>query len=628
MKALAFANNDVAVVAWTFDRYLKGCLGFRIERGEINAGTWTVLPALAAFADANPAQARTTADAPVQKFWWKDVGARRGASYRWRITPMGGKPGALEPLAGVEPLVTNAVTLTPDRGVFKAFFNRGIVATQAVAHALGTASVPRLLQHVAQPDDPLRRMLCGQIAEGLELLLDEADREAGEVRGALYELNDSKGLEVRLQAADHGKPGSRAIVLGNSFVAGDAAKGVAANPDADAANRAALRKAGATVVDRILPSGHIPHNKFLVLEKDGAPAAVLTGSTNWTTTGLCTQTNNALVIASPVVAQHFAAYWEQLQADSEAAAKDGQWQRPALRDWCRERNEAMIAAPVEVAGTDGEPQAHVQVFFSPSTPHALGKTPDQAADMQYLVGLMMRARHAILFLAFNPGNLSIVDAAGKALAANPALFVRGTLTAPQVADNFVAALHATDGRPDHAAEVGLVASKPLGAGDRRQPDYRCIPAGAVTKDDAFGAWQAELKQAGHAIIHDKIVVIDPFDADCTVVSGSHNLGARASHNNDENFVVVRGHRALAEAYACHVLDVYDHFAWRYWLAKDPKKFGRPLEADDRWQARYIGEDGAKSPELQFWLSAVPSTDLHLHAPPAKRRTAEPQPAHA
>lgn len=56
--------------------------------------------------------------------------------------------------------------------------------------------------------------------------------------------------------------------------------------------------------------------------------------------------------------------------------------------------------------------------------------------------------------------------------------------------------------------------------------------------------------------------IDPFSENCVVVTGSHNLGQRASFNNDENLVIIKGQRALAAAYATHVLDVYAHFSWR------------------------------------------------------------------
>ena len=96
-------------------------------------------------------------------------------------------------------------------------------------------------------------------------------------------------------------------------------------------------------------------------------------------------------------------------------------------------------------------------------------------------------------------------------------------------------------------------------------DYRVIRAQGITANDAFGQWEKELNQAGHAIIHDKIVVVDPFSDNCVVVTGSHNFGYAASYNNDENMAIIHDHRAIAEAYAAHCLDVYDHYAWRYWL---------------------------------------------------------------
>src|SRR6185312_7844115 len=123
-------------------------------------------------------------------------------------------------------------------------------------------------------------------------------------------------------------------------------------------------------------------------------------------------------------------------------------------------------------------------------------------------------------------------------------------------------------------------------------------------------------------IHDKIVVIDPFSDDCVVVCGSHNLGYRASHNNDENMVVVRGHRALAEAYACHVLDVYDHYAWRWWLNQNPDQFGKPLDPTDAWQDRYMKNGQVTAAELQFGLSAEPSVVAHA----ARTGDAAPAPA--
>jgi hypothetical protein len=252
----------------------------------------------------------------------------------------------------------------------------------------------------------------------------------------------------------------------------------------------------------------------------------------------------------------------------------------------------------------------------------------------------------VLFLAFDPGNNSILDAAGRALAKNPDLFVRGALTNALRATNFSAALHQggaadqDDGGKDPGVTVVGEPGKPKKKGAKlpsAKPDFRAVPAGAINANDAFGAWEAEMAKFGFAIIHNKIVVIDPFSDNCTVVTGSHNLGFRASHNNDENMVIIRGHKPLAEAYACHVLDLYDHYAFRFLLKEHPGIFGRPLEGDDKWQERYILGPDEKSPELRFWLAAASGGDTSSSgtlpprkkppaAAPATKRPAKKKPA--
>src|SRR5215813_8395352 len=153
MPAIAFSNNDIALVAWTFDRHLDGCLGFAIHQIDAS-GKDVVLPALARFANQDKSLHLTTEQAPVQKFWWKDLFAQRGGTYKYRIVPMGGTPGGtLTPLAGVEPLVSNEVTLTASRPpFFSAYFNRGITATQALSHALNDRpSIDALAPHIQDP---------------------------------------------------------------------------------------------------------------------------------------------------------------------------------------------------------------------------------------------------------------------------------------------------------------------------------------------------------------------------------------------------------------------------------------------------------------------------------------------
>lgn len=110
---------------------------------------------------------------------------------------------------------------------------------------------------------------------------------------------------------------------------------------------------------------------------------------------------------------------------------------------------------------------------------------------------------------------------------------------------------------------------------------------------------------GHAVIHDKIVVIDPFTDNCAVVTGSHNLGFKASYANDENLLIVRGNRAIAEAYTAHVLDVYDHFRWRYRLQEAHRR-GQLAQAwqdlfeTDAWQDKYFAPDQLAGADVDFW----------------------------
>jgi phosphatidylserine/phosphatidylglycerophosphate/cardiolipin synthase-like enzyme len=154
---------------------------------------------------------------------------------------------------------------------------------------------------------------------------------------------------------------------------------------------------------------------------------------------------------------------------------------------------------------------------------------------------MDAAKEAILFLVFQPGSPSIVDKAAAAANNRKDLFVRGAATDPKAAQVYNTEL------------IHRAGESPV----------EVVPASAIS--DQFAFWQHELLKSGpdaHAIIHDKIVVIDPMSDDCVVITGSHNLGYRASYNNDENLLIVRGHKALAQAYAVHVLDIYDHYRFR------------------------------------------------------------------
>lgn len=555
--AIAFANNDMVLLVWRYGQKLDGCLGFSVQRraGTANApGRWIPLPAWVGFeGQDNPAWKASDTDIwPIQKFSWKDLTARRGRTYSYRIVPMMGAVGALTPDLGRAVETPHPVVLSPKRGVFRTFFNRGILSTQFVTHALpkaadGSPDTVSLLTHGTTPGDPLREALAGDILTGLLTLLRRVKVYGGRCYAALYELADKELLAALVESP------ALSIILSNTG-ADDAE-----NHDARTALHA---QADTQVTDRFITNG-IGHNKFVVYEDArGVAQAVLLGSTNWTWTALVGQSNNALIVESPELAARYLDYWRRLKADTRA---DGHGQQgEPLRTSDNQPGDWFAIDP------KGAPDARARVWFSPNTARKRASpVPAQEpapGDLAEVFALMDAAQHAILFLEFQPGSPSVIDHAAAISLARPDLFVRGAVTDPAAAQNFRTVLFHRPGADPEAV----------------------APASAIK--DQFAFWQAELLKSSagaHAIIHDKIVVIDPISPDCVVVTGSHNQGYTASHNNDENLLIVKGHGPLAQAYAAHVMDIYDHYRFRFILQEKGHQAFSGLHRDDGWQDPYF-----------------------------------------
>lgn len=588
-NVVAFANNDVATIAWSYGKRPEGCMGFAIYRID-HQGKETVLPSHAVFKGFTIKAGQTTAEFPIQKFYWKDPYARLVAEktgnrkFCYKVVPLEGKPGSLTPMKTLPHLISNEIELSsamsPD---IHAIFNRGLISTQRVSRQFkGKPSAGALKKLIGDPKNPVRASLSGDMPETLTGFVDRA-KSSGTIYAALYELGDEElikkleGLGKRLR-----------IVLSNS---------VETDPDTkkksdgnDPARKRLEKTAGkANKWDRIMPSNHIGHNKFLVYaDKGGTARAVLLGSTNWTPTGLCTQTNNTLVIDDPKLADRYLQYWKQLAADTKAAkGVPKALQGGTLRTWDSHSKDLTL---------DGD--VSLESWFSPNTPKARSKAKNEKrpVDMAALGKHLDAAQHAILFLAFYPGTPSVANWTADALRKNKSLFVRGCVTNKSASEGFYYELK---GMSPPKKEKG--SKTPV------KQDPRVIGAEALDGKIIPEGWQKELLKAGFAIIHDKIVVIDPFSDHCVVVTGSHNLGHKASFDNDENLVIIEGNKNLAVAYATHVLDVYDHFAWRYQVKQHGQKGAdQSLKGSpDQWLDQYFDANGEiKVAQLKFWMQAV------------------------
>jgi phosphatidylserine/phosphatidylglycerophosphate/cardiolipin synthase-like enzyme len=94
------------------------------------------------------------------------------------------------------------------------------------------------------------------------------------------------------------------------------------------------------------------------------------------------------------------------------------------------------------------------------------------------------------------------------------------------------------------------------------------------------------------------------------MTGSHNMGPKASGVNDENLILIQGNRDLASQYAGKIMEIYSQYRWRASVQADQ---GKPrwqgLADDDEWQIKDPSQayDKRRLRELDFWFGATTAT---------------------
>ena len=391
ISAKAYANNEVAFVAWTLDETIEGCLGFEINRVYPDTNEVRGLAVWVPFkCQSNPKWLpQTTSVWPVQKLLWRDLTIRKRrdstalrpaeVKVKYRIRPLVAAAPGLEPVVvdphanpyvgapvplayADQPFETNEVMITTKHGDIRSTFTNGILSAQWLTRALeqgGEAVTPEvLINHIQKKGDKIRAYLTGDVLAMLRELLERAGGEPGaKIKLALYELSD---MELKDTIVTN-KQCVR-LILSNTGLDGTP-------PIWDFTNknfRAELHNTqGLEIHDRMFNNGRIGHNKFAVLVGgDGAPKAVMTGSTNWTPNGLCAQSNNAVVVESAELAKAYSDYWDQLLEDTNSFKapqppkfKTVNAQSPKLRS-------ANAVPPDQIILNDGTLLSH---WFSPNT---------------------------------------------------------------------------------------------------------------------------------------------------------------------------------------------------------------------------------------------------------------------
>lgn len=599
MLLKVYDNGDHTCLIWCpeDENSIAQCRGFGIKR--ILNGSTTYLHGFTGFTDdSSPISSDTVPDNcikfPIQRFLWWDYLVKPGDKVQYSVIPVTGPDRnhlALDN-AQASPL-TDLMTITPQCSPhMTAYFTKGIIAAQWVSRALAQEPKGQALKDlVAKPGDPLRNALSGLARPAVLDLLAKAKSAGGPIYAALYELNDPELIQALVSLGQNCN-----LILANG----------AFKPPANDENAAVRQqiKGKVSLTNRMVSKGHFGHNKFVVFcDPQGKAQSVLSGSLNWTSTGLCTQANNSIVIEDDQVAGDYLEYWQRIKQ----------------------------------AG-NGYPASYIQANSSANTYTVDGckVTPwcvptKNAQDLDFARGLINSAKQGILFLFFNPGVFEPANQPEKwtllqnimSRRTNSNLYIRGVVN-QEIPNLTEVGGGKTAGKAKAPPPVDPAAASPVSLIDNQtiQPLSHDVIVPAAIKQQ-FHEFQAEKLGASLVNVHSKVVVLDPFGANPVVITGSHNLGYRASSANDDNMVVIQGNAALAAAYAVNIIAIFDTYRWNSYVQQrtsDPKVWHGPVD-NDGWQDSYL--TGQSLAELDFWLGRSGTPPARAPAAPAKASTNAP-----
>lgn len=321
-----------------------------------------------------------------------------------------------------------------------------------------------------------------------------------------------------------------------------------AESDYKAENEATIKTARLDDYDAVIPrtvSEGIRHNKFIVLLKGDTPLAVWTGSTNISAGGIFGHSNAAHVVWDPDVAAKYLAYWQRL-ADNLTPTR------------LRAPNKAATPTPA------GKPPRHsVTPLFSARDDTSGNET------LQWYADRLAEAKEVCcMTFAFN------------------------------IDEVFQRVLNR-----DNDVLRYVVKDDPLGDDESLGQDRDVIfAAGSYLGEGALANFLRERSNPlnRNRYIHNKFMLVDPLSDDPLVVTGSANFSKPSQRTNDENMLVIRGDKRVADIYFGEFMRVFDHHYARYIV-------------------RILTDEGRSDPEAGY-LKAKTADWLPSHFNPASYKS--------
>ena len=276
---------------------------------------------------------------------------------------------------------------------------------------------------------------------------------------------------------------------------------------------------------------YISHHKFMVLVHNGRPKALWTGSTNMSLNGIYAQLNVAHAVEDQHVAQAYLDLHREL------------WNDPTAK-------ETRLYLSQQYRQVRPPDNRSTSFIFSP-------RSSEEAMD--YYLELMNGAQNQVV------------------------------LTTPFGVDSRIEQFLRTSS--PRVIKFGLTGSLNRYGGQITRIDSidgtrYAMPARI---ESVLDRWQIEeFHQQSHAYIHTKFLLIDPLGDDPLLVTGSANFSKASCRNNDENMLVIRGHKSAADVYFTEFLRMFEHYAFRHYVDEHPGTRDRlPLDVNDHWTDRYF-----------------------------------------
>jgi phosphatidylserine/phosphatidylglycerophosphate/cardiolipin synthase-like enzyme len=554
LRVIAGSNN-VLLAMDLEESKRQGCLGFTIERTDLDTGERRWLPNMIRF-DIDPLDAAdiaqqaipaieegkkkkpakkskkahaaapdqdvpmvSTARAPLQKFRWGDYTLDPGKRYRYRVVPRYDPPAKIVQdgkeserrrdfdsiSGGVSVEIKTENNHSHDAAVF---FNRGAAASRAYNNRYGDndpEGIPDALWWLSRG---LEEALIGFIGQAVDASFA--------IHAAIYEFQKPKLLEALTRAAGRGVNVKVAYHARQKVVKG---KPDPKDKTADR-NRAAIKAAGINFAQPrdAAPQGAIMHNKFVVLLKKGAtgtfePIAVWTGSTNWTDGAIYGQLNLGHATYNAKIAAAYNDYFQLLFNNASASEM---------------KKHTLFLTPVP-KNRDGIAPGATPIF-----------SPQAKLDMIELYAELCRT-----------GKIVMVSAP----------FVLH----PKILDTFKNT--PKDTLRFLMADKGSALGK-AGAVKLLEHDIGNQVSVATTLKSALHDFQGRLLEHEESFhhsgvhIHSKIIAIDPFGPDPILVTGSANFSNNSTRVNDENSIIIRGDTAIMDIYITEFMRMFEHYWFR------------------------------------------------------------------